>query len=122
MSDESIGASPRRILIKYTNPQEPDEIIEIPEDWKITFGPWSPRERSRAMTQNMVEAKPGWILRVYESKEKQRAVFTNVESFRDLSIPLFRGKITVVPMKMDEVTEDTKADYDIVTVTADQEF
>jgi len=107
-SDDAIGDL-RRVLIKYTDPQEPDEIVEIPGNWKITFGPWSPQTRSDApktYSEADNQRKPGWILRVYEGKEKQRAVFTNVESFRDLSIPLFRRKIIVVPMGEDEVRDE----------------
>ena len=105
MADEN---NIRRVLIKYTDAQEPDEIIEIPNDWKMTFGPWAPRAGGgpKAFTQAEVQAKPGWILRVYEGKEMQRAVFTNVESFRDMSIPLFRRTITVVPMGEDEIREE----------------
>ena len=107
MSDDDIGLPTRRVLIKYTDPQEPDEIIEIPATWKMTFGPWAPRGGGlRAYSENQVQQKPGWILRVYQTKEQQRAVFTNVESFRDLSIPLFRRTITVVPMGPDEVKEE----------------
>lgn len=101
----------RRLLIKYTDPQEPDEIVEIPDSWKVTFGPWSPRAGQQQSTrtfpaQNELHNKPGWILRVYETKEKQRAVFTNVESFRDLGVPLFRRKIVIVPMGTDEMVEE----------------
>jgi len=125
MSSDDDKQDLRRVLIKYTDLQEPDEIIEIPDDWKMTFGPWSPRNRSdtpRTYTEGDNQRKPGWILRIYEGKEQQRAVFTNVESFRDLSIPVFRKKITVVPMGKDEVHEEKvtedMSDYQIV----DQEF
>jgi len=119
----------RRVLIKYTDPQEPDEIIEIPGDWKMTFGPWAPRSGGagpKAFTQAVVQNQPGWILRVYETKEKQRAVFTNVESFRDLSIPVFRRKIVVIPMGEDELRdEEVNIDLnDFVTINPgdEQEF
>ena len=53
--------------------------IEVPEDWKITFGPLSPRGYSE-----------GNALRLYESDTKQRACFVNVIAFRDISIPVTR--------------------------------
>lgn len=51
--------------------------VTVPAAWKATFGPLVPGGRSGEIA-----------LRFYENKEKQRAVFTNVESFRDLSIPV----------------------------------
>lgn len=57
--------------------------MSIPETWKVTYGPINPAGKSYG-TDN--------ALRVYEDagKEKQRAIFTNVISFRDLSIPVQR--------------------------------
>jgi hypothetical protein len=56
--------------------------IDIPEDWKVTYGPISIGAKSY---------DGGHLaLRVYESDTKQRAIFTNVKSFRDLSIPVKR--------------------------------
>ena len=65
----------------------------------MTFGPWSPRAAGgpRAFTEAEIQNRPGWILRVYEAKESQRAVFTNVARFRDLGIPVFRRKIILIP-------------------------
>ena len=53
--------------------------IEIPEDWKVTFGPICPGSRS---------GNEQMALRFYEGKDKQRAIFTDVQSFRDASIPI----------------------------------
>lgn len=52
--------------------------ITIPEDWKVTFGPLNPGTRGEHKL----------ALRIYENKEKQRACFVNVLSFRDLEIPV----------------------------------
>ena len=53
--------------------------IDIPEAWKVTFGP-------------VIGAKGyeggGMVFRVWESEKQQRALFSNVESFRDLSLPM----------------------------------
>jgi hypothetical protein len=55
--------------------------IDIPVDWKITFG---------AFQQGKYGGEGGYALRIYESENKQRACFTNVRSFRDLSLPITR--------------------------------
>jgi hypothetical protein len=52
--------------------------IDIPANWKVTFGPLAPGSKF---------GSGGYALRVYESETKQRAVFVGVDSFRDLSIP-----------------------------------
>lgn len=57
--------------------------ITIPADWKVTFG--------KAMQGRGYESDPdGRELRIYECETKQRACFTGVRSFRDLSIPVVR--------------------------------
>ena len=55
--------------------------MEIPDSWKVTYGPVSPGSKSYG---------DGNALRVYENETKQRAIFLNVVSFRDLSIPVQR--------------------------------
>jgi hypothetical protein len=57
-------------------------IVEVPDDWKVTFGAMAPGGK------NPYSGHGGWTLRFYETKEKQRAVFTDVVSFRDLSLPV----------------------------------
>ena len=54
--------------------------ITIPADWKVTFG-------TAGGNRNGYDDRE---LRIYESDKKQRACFTGVRSFRDLSLPLFR--------------------------------
>lgn len=58
--------------------------MTIPEAWKVTYSAVNPGKGGYAAGEN--------ALRVYEDagKEKQRAIFTNVISFRDLSIPVQR--------------------------------
>ena len=53
--------------------------ITIPSEWKVTYGPVIGEMRHGGESGN--------VLRIYETKEKQRALFTRVEAFRDLSIP-----------------------------------
>ena len=55
--------------------------ITIPEDWKVTFGKQIGAPR---------DYEAGRELRLYETETKQRACFTGVTSFRDLSIPVTR--------------------------------
>lgn len=50
--------------------------VSIPEGWKITFGPLVP-----GMGQSGTLA-----FRVYETKEKQRLLLTDVTSFRDETV------------------------------------
>lgn len=59
--------------------------ITIPDDAKLTFGPWSPpSDRKGESWQH--EAKRG-TLRVYASDKKEiLAVFSGVTSFRDVAI------------------------------------
>lgn len=73
----------RQLLIHTQN--EGELLIEIPDSYKVTFGKLQPGERGY----------DGNALRIYETKEKQRACFVNVVSFRDLSIPVKKRIKTV---------------------------
>lgn len=55
--------------------------VTVPEDWKVTFGPLTPGGKGEP-------SHGAKALRFWTGKDKQRAVFTNVESFRDMSIPI----------------------------------
>ncbi len=58
--------------------------ITVPDDAKITFGPWSPPKDARFDNR---EDKRG-TLRIYQgSKEHIIAVFSGVLGFRDLTMP-----------------------------------
>lgn len=59
-----------------------DFIIEIPADWRVTFGYVNPSKSSDGFRNN-----EGHCLRVWEG-EKLRGVWGDVTGFRDLSIPL----------------------------------
>lgn len=59
--------------------------IRIPDDAKITFGPWSPPQKSSGM-YDREGAKTG-TLRIYQgNKENIVGCFSGVKSFRDLSM------------------------------------
>ena len=66
--------------------------ITVPEEWKVTFGPATRGDRggNRPGTLKMPMA-----LRFYESETKQRAIFTDVTSFRDASIKIEEEKVRV---------------------------
>jgi len=57
--------------------------VTVPEAWKVTFGPLMPGTRG----------DQALALRFYEAGDKQRAVFVDVKSFRDASIPV-RERVT----------------------------
>jgi hypothetical protein len=59
--------------------------IEIPDDAKITFGPWSPPVRDNRGYER--QFNPVGTLRIYRgSKENIVALFAGVTGFRDLSL------------------------------------
>lgn len=55
--------------------------VTVPEDWKVTFGPLMPGSKDASHNSSAATA-----LRFYTGKDRQKAVFTGVESFRDMSI------------------------------------
>jgi hypothetical protein len=69
--------------------------IEIPDDWKVTYGPVMPGTQTRVRARNAnqrlnagINVQGGLTLRIYETDTKQRMIFHDVISFRDLSIPV----------------------------------
>ena len=69
----------RTLLIKCADQAEIQ--IDIPADWKITFGPlFTSTEKFHSRTPS--------ALRIYETDKMQRAIFTDVVWFRDMSIPV----------------------------------
>jgi hypothetical protein len=54
--------------------------VEIPSDWKVTYSRIVPSER--AYNDNP------FCLRIYETKEKQRAALVNVKNFFDASVKI----------------------------------
>ncbi len=76
-------ADERTLLIKQGDGTELQ--IDIPDTWKVTFGPAARGESAPSKGHGM---KMPMALRLYESEKKQRAVFTDVVSFRDMAIPM----------------------------------
>ena len=76
-------------LLEFDNGKR--QRITVPSSWKVTFGPAArgtngPSQRN----YNMPLA-----LRFYENEKKQRAIFTDVKSFRDTSIVIEEERISV---------------------------
>lgn len=63
--------------------------ITVPSSWKVTFGP-----AAKGMNTKNAPYKVPLALRFYEADTKQRAIFTDVVSFRDLSIEVQVKKIS----------------------------
>jgi hypothetical protein len=67
----------RTLLIQTTHNEE--FRVEIPDEAKVTFAGINPQSPHM-----------GYALRVYETKEKQLACFTDVRSFRDTALRVQR--------------------------------
>lgn len=66
--------------------------VTVPSTWKVTFGPLVPSEVRHGDVRT-------FALRFYESKEQQRAVFTDVIAFRDVSLPV-EERVSKVKQKL----------------------
>lgn len=71
--------------------------ITIPAGWKVTFGPLVPGSKDTAVNGSQATALRLWS--GSKNAEIQHAVFTNVESFRDMSISIME--------QVEEVRKDT---------------
>lgn len=63
--------------------------ITIPDNAKVTFGPWSPpfRDKNSIYTDPSINNARGGTLRIYQgTRDNIIACFSNVHSFRDLSM------------------------------------
>ena len=100
----------RTLLVKTKH----EELrVTIPADYKVTFGPVQP---GRPDYDN------GNCLRIYESETKQRAVFVNVVSFRDLSIPVQKRSKTVKNSSKSERDSKGNAKSKAETVVEESEW
>jgi hypothetical protein len=74
-------------LIEFENGKR--QRITVPESWKVTFGPAARgTNKDKGLSRQMPLA-----LRFYESDTKQRAIFTDVVSFRDVSIKIEEERV-----------------------------
>lgn len=86
--------------------------ITVPSSWKVTYGPVAQGGNGR-MNSSLA-------LRFYENETKQRAIFTDVKSFRDTALPLFR-KVEVVQGE-DQYTYDDRGNRQLVKKAAVQTY
>lgn len=76
-----------------THEDKTKKRITVPADWKVTFGPAARGENAGNRSgQNL---KMPMALRFYQSENKQRAIFTDVVSFRDASIKIEEEKTNI---------------------------
>lgn len=75
-------------LIEFENGKK--QKITVPSNWKVTFGPAAVGVNAEKYSKKMPLA-----LRFYENGEKQRAIFTDVANFRDMSIKIEEERIDV---------------------------
>jgi hypothetical protein len=73
----------RDYLIVKTDGEE--MVVSVPATWKVTFGP---AVVGVGKVSSQYQGKMPMALRFYENQDRQRAIFTNVASFRDMSIPI----------------------------------
>jgi len=90
MKKENKVEEMKTYLIEHDNGEE--RKITVPANWKVTFGPAASGSYKSDTTGRY---KMPLALRFYEGKDKQRAIFTDVKSFRDLSIKVEIRKISV---------------------------
>jgi len=80
--DPNNGAVPEGMTRYLISNSRGDFIIEIPSTWRLTFGAVNPGGPTPGRELHCV--------RVWEGKDKLRAVFADCRGIRDLSIPLVR--------------------------------
>jgi len=74
---------PEKITYLLNMKNGTQQKVTIPATWKVTFGPLSPGSKDHS-----VNSSGATSLRFYSSNDRQRACFTGVESFRDMSIAI----------------------------------
>jgi hypothetical protein len=79
-------------------------MVEVPDTWKITFGPVAVGKPNGYNSGNGSMA-----LRFYESDTKQRAIFTGVASFIDTSLKV--KKLIVTKKTQEEVEKRDLKNY-----------
>lgn len=79
-------------LIEFENGKK--QKITVPESWKVTFGPAVVGGKGAGNRGNYAGKMP-MALRFYENGDKQRAIFTNIAGFRDMSIQIEEEKVRV---------------------------
>lgn len=83
--------SEKTYLIEFQNGKR--QKITVPDNWKVTYGPAV--KGNYASSAHEQRYKMPMALRFYESDDKQRAIFTDVVGFRDMSIKIEEEEIKV---------------------------
>ena len=75
--------------------------ITVPASWKVTFGPAAVHRTAPSGNKAFsgIANKMPMAIRFYESKDQQRAIFTDVVNFRDMSIPILEERVEVKTKK-----------------------
>lgn len=76
-------------IIEFENNKR--QRITVPASWKVTFGPAA----AGVNKGNNNHLKMPMALRFYERTDLQRAIFTDVKSFRDNSIQIEEERVDV---------------------------
>lgn len=82
---EQIPQGKRRLLLQMKDGTQ--KKITIPDDWKVTFGPLHPGKQEGNGGHTALRCWSG-----SKTKEIQHAVFTDVASFRDMSIEIMEER------------------------------
>jgi hypothetical protein len=84
--------------------------IRVPASYKVTFGPLIPGER---------HGSGCLALRFYEGKDHQRAIFTDVKSFRDASIPIEEKRVKTDSKRVRKNTAEGAKDFIVEARTSE---
>lgn len=103
-SASSTKSEPRVLVVIRENSKGQTEKIRITiqSDWKVTFGKFEPNVQGHDNTGT---------LRLYETKEKQRACFRNVISFWDESIQIDSPKQEKEMSEVESLRRDTESGF-----------
>lgn len=104
MSDAGDAESKTTYLVEFKDGKK--KRIMVPSSWKVTFGPLAPGTRAH-------NGEGALALRFYETKEKQRAVFTNVKCFRDMGISVSERVVHVRNERAHRQTADGLKDFTV---------
>lgn len=99
---KAAGTTTYLLTLKNGNLQK----ITVPSAWKVTFGPIAPGSKSFESNGGA-----GMCLRFYEDQSKQRAVFTDVKSFRDMSIAIEERVTKTQQQRMKKQTPQGEKDF-----------
>lgn len=88
--EQVVGKEDTKRILQLIKGDDSELRIEIPKTARVTFGPSVPYTPKNGFGQHQGS---GYSLRVYEDTTQNSlvAVFSNIVSFRDLTIPCFKA-------------------------------